>query len=425
MRDHRCTAIVVGIIVLLAACSTLFAQTAGQQHIRSITVITEVLGDGQKLTAVALEYDKEIDNSKLTPSIFSVEGRTITNVYAATAPVKSTKRTNGKYVLIELSPTDSAAALFAQRGRSSAKVEAKAAVTQTGSVTTIDGVKYGPSAGAMLSDRVRNEVVDDFRQAEYKDPKTGAILRYNLFVPRQYDARRTYPLVLFMHDAGATSTEPTRTLVQGLGAVIWATPAEQAKHACFVLAPQYSTQIVNDNSEASEYLDTTIDLVELVASQFSIDKDRIYTTGQSGGCMMSIAMGIKYPGFLAAMMLVAGQWDAEKSAVLAKDKLWIVVSEGDLKAFPGMNAITATLEREGAKVSRAVWDGQSTPAQFAAAVSKMAADGSNVKYSVLKKGTVVPPGMADDGGSNHICTWRIAYTIEGVRDWLFGQQKSR
>ena len=55
----------------------------------------------------------------------------------------------------------------------------------------------------------------------------------------------------------------------------------------------------------------------------------------------------------------------------------------------------------------------------------MAADGSNVKYSVLKKGTVVPPGMADDGGSNHICTWRIAYTIEGVRDWLFGQQKSR
>jgi hypothetical protein len=46
------------------------------------------------------------------------------------------------------------------------------------------------------------------------------------------------------------------------------------------------------------------------------------------------------------------------------------------------------------------------------------------KYTVLKKGTVVPAGMTDDGGSNHICTWRIAYTIEGVRDWLFTQKKS-
>jgi len=31
--------------------------------------------------------------------------------------------------------------------------------------------------------------------------------------------------------------------------------------------------------------------------------------------------------------------------------------------------------------------------------------------------------MRDDGGSNHICTWRIAYTIEGVRDWLFTQKR--
>jgi predicted peptidase len=53
----------------------------------------------------------------------------------------------------------------------------------------------------------------------------------------------------------------------------------------------------------------------------------------------------------------------------------------------------------------------------------MIAEGNNIKYSVLKKGTVVPAGMNDDGGSNHVCTWRIAYNIEGVRDWLFMQKK--
>jgi len=72
----------------------------------------------------------------------------------------------------------------------------------------------------------------------------------------------------------------------------------------------------------------------------------------------------------AASFLVAGQWDAAKVAPMANDKLWIIVSEGDLKAFPGMNAITAALEKEGAKVSRAIWNGQATAEEFAASAAE-------------------------------------------------------
>ena len=57
-------------------------------------------------------------------------------------------------------------------------------------------------------------------------------------------------------------------------------------------------------------------------------------------------------------------------------------------------------------------------------VSKMIAEGNNIKYTVLAKGTVVPEGLPDDGRNNHIYTWRIAYTIEGLRDWLFTQVKT-
>ncbi len=170
-------------------------------------------------------------------------------------------------------------------------------------------------------------------------------------------------------------------------------------------------------------LDTTIDLVEHLASQYSIDRKRLYTTGQSGGAMMSIAMDIKYPHLFAASYIVAGQWDAALVKPLAKQKLWIIVSQGDLKAYPGENAITAALEKEGARVSRAVWDGRSTPQQFAANVAKMEAEGNPIKYVALEKGTVVPPGQNDNGGSDHINTWRIAYTIEGIRDWLFRQHQ--
>ncbi|MGW3410791.1 hypothetical protein [Streptomyces sp. NPDC000888] len=68
-------------------------------------------------------------------------------------------------------------------------------------------------------------------------------------------------------------------------------------------------------------------------------------------------------------------------------------------------------------------DGQSTVAEFAPLAAEMSAKGTPVNFVALKKGTVVWPGLSDDSGSNHICTWRAAYTIEGIRDWLFQQKK--
>ena len=55
----------------------------------------------------------------------------------------------------------------------------------------------------------------------------------------------------------------------------------------------------------------------------------------------------------------------------------------------------------------------------------MIAEGNNIKYTVLAKGTVVPEGLPDDGFTNHIYTWPITYTIEGLRDWLFAQVKEQ
>lgn len=418
--------IVLGAAVLFMSITTVCGGSEATQaggHVKSATAITQVFGDGQKLTALAVEFDQDIDNSKLSTSTFKVDGRTITKVYANTTATIADQGTNGKYAIVELSSKDQGAALYAAGRGTRTRREAKASVTQTLTVTTQNGDTYLTNIQAIATSKVANLIVDDFKQFEYNDPKTKKTLKYNLFIPKNYHKSKSYPLVLFMHDAGATSTVTTTTLVQGLGAVVWASPSDQVKHESFVLAPQYSTQVVNDNSEASDDLDTTVNLVNWLTSQYSIDKNRLYTTGQSMGAMMSIAIDIKYPDLFAASFIVAGQWDPSKVKPLAKDNLWIVVSQGDLKAYPGQNAITAALEKEGAKVSRAVWDGRSTAAQFAAAVKKMESDGNSINYVALQKGTVAPVGQTDDGGSNHINTWRIAYTIEGIRDWMFKQHK--
>jgi predicted peptidase len=446
-RRRFLAAMGVGISVLPRVAAARPAE-ASLAAIPRATAITKVFGDGQRFVAVALDYGRPMQRTNLSVQTFRVDGRTIINAYVSHAPEPGAAAQVGRYVILELDPDDPGAVLKASglRGRSTRASgapggdagamsgpppgmaapkfkRAAASITQTAPVTGADGRRYPPSGTPIVTTQIRNLIVDDFRQLEFRDPTTGDVLKYNLFVPKGYDPARSYPLVLFMHDAGATSDDPLTTLRQGLGAVAWASPEDQAKRPCFVLAPQYASPTVNDRSEATSLLDTTVHLVESLATKYNLDRNRLYATGQSGGAMMSIAMDIKYPDLFAASYIVAGQWDATRVAPLAGDRLWILVSQGDLKAFPGQNAITAALEAEGAKVARAVWDGRSTPEQFAAAVRSLEAQNAPINYVALAKGTVVPPGQPDDGGSNHINTWRIAYAIEGIRAWLFHQTR--
>ncbi len=54
-------------------------------------------------------------------------------------------------------------------------------------------------------------------------------------------------------------------------------------------------------------------------------------------------------GFLRGLFLVAGQWDPALVKPLAQQKLWILVSQDDNKAWPGQNAIIDVLEKRVSK----------------------------------------------------------------------------
>lgn len=227
-----------------------------------------------------------------------------------------------------------------------------------------------------------------------------------------------------MHDASVTSDVQDQTLVQGLGAVVWTRPEEQARRPCFVLAPQFDVAVVNDQSEATPHGEIVVRLIDRLADEYSIDRNRLYTTGQSGGGMLSIALDIAHPDLFAASLLVACQWDPSLVDPMANDQLFIIVAEEDEKAFPGQNAITARLEALGATVNRAVWNGRWSADEFAAASAILTAEAAQVNYVVLAAGTVIPDGATTEGATAHMATWPIAYLIEGARDWLFAQSKS-
>ena len=393
------------------------------EHIKAVSSLTEVFGDGQRLTAAIVEYDLPIKNDSLTPTAFTVSSRNITKIYTNIKPEKSAIGQDGKFVIIELNTTDSNAPTYNAQGPTLR--QASAVVSQTAKVSTTSSLQYFPPIKPITNTRQINMIVDDFQQLKFIDRATGLTLTYNLFIPKNYQPETKYPLVLFMHDLGVTNLDPYTTLVQGLGATVWASAEEQTKHQAFILAPQYPVALANDNNQISDYADLSVRLIEDLQKKYSIDENRLYSTGQSGGCMTAIALNIKYPELFAASLLIAGQWDAAKVAPMAKKKLWIVVSQDDDKAYPGMNAITTELEKHGAKVTKDIWNGTANAAKFKQNVVEtlLAGPKSNVYYIAFRKGTVIPPGESTAGAAGHRNTWRIAYEIEGIRDWLFQQHK--
>ena len=394
--------------------------------IRSVTSVTEVFGTGQQITHIIVEFNERVVNSQLTKNTFTVSDRTVEKIYSNTRPERTDIVKDGRFVIIELNPKDSSASLRLE-GNDEVGFQMKKAtskITQKEDILFTNGKKLEKSIAILENNKTRNLIVENFKQFVYKDPKTGTSVKYNLYIPKNYDKNKKYPLVLFMHDKGVLSEDTKTALLQGNGATSFATPEEQARHEAFVLAPQYSRQVVDDNGDITSDLDATVNLIrDYLISKYSIDEKKLYATGQSMGGMMAIVMNYKYPELFAASYLVACQWNPKEVSTMAKNNLWITVSTGDAKAYPGMNSITSELIKRGATVAKDNWRADYTDAQFLEGARKVIAQKSNIKYTTLEKGT--NPYLPKDAnpGLEHSGTWKVAYNIPGIKDWMFLQAK--
>jgi hypothetical protein cdivTM_09351 len=394
--------------------------------IRSVTSVTEVFGTGQQITHIIVEFNERVVNSQLTKNTFTVSDRTVEKIYSNTRPERTDIVKDGRFVIIELNPKDSGASLRLE-GNDEVGFQMKKAtskITQKEDILFTNGKKLEKSIAILENNKTRNLIVENFKQFVYKDPKTGTSVKYNLYIPKNYDKNKKYPLVLFMHDKGVLSEDTKTALLQGNGATSFAAPEEQARHEAFVLAPQYSRQVVDDNGDITSDLEATVNLIrDYLISKYSIDEKKLYATGQSMGGMMAIVMNYKYPELFAASYLVACQWNPKEVSTMAKNNLWITVSTGDAKAYPGMNSITSELIKRGATVAKDNWRADYTDAQFLEGARKVIAQKSNIKYTTLEKGT--NPYLPKDAnpGLEHSGTWKVAYNIPGIKDWMFLQSK--
>lgn len=269
-----------------------------------------------------------------------------------------------------------------------------------------------------------SDVEGKFKQFEFTDPDTGKTVSYNLYIPDDYDSSKSYPLVLFIADSSVVGKETTAPLTQGYGGLIWATEEEQAKHESFVLVPEYPETILDDHDgyTMTDYVDMTTRLLDSVTSSYNVDKNRLYATGQSMGCMTLMYLSAQNPDLFAAELFVSGQWDTSTLGNLASQKYFYIAAEGDAKASAGQIDVENMLDNSGIEYSTATWDATWDADKFSSAVESILSEGNNINIVTFKKGTVLPEGTSE-GTSEHMYSFDYAYKIEGVRDWLFNQTK--
>lgn len=183
------------------------------------------------------------------------------------------------------------------------------------------------------------------------DIKTAKGKTYKAFSDPVTSTEESCPLVLFIHDAGAVGTDVKKTLIQGRGAVTWADPVNQARNKCIVVAPQYPFVTVDDVWNYSHHLDATVELLKDLQKRYPIDENRIYTTGQSMGCMSSIVLMLKEPDMFAGALLVAGKWKPELMEPLSRQNIWIISCEGDAHSMELQSKAVDIWRKDGHKVA--------------------------------------------------------------------------
>ena len=429
-----------GVTVFVTDAPKAFNGFLNISHVNASKSVSQVYGDGQKVDYILVRYDHDIDGASVNKNTYEVENHVVADAFTSRTETPEGRAEKGNNVIIVLKNTlyldntNTAVTKDSTTSTGSPKTETRdeqqhaiPAITagskperkdnpypttvvfrQKEPVKTTDGKTY--TERLLLRNTMAGTlVVDDFKQKVYRDSKTGDSLRYNIFVPsKKTDASQKYPLVIFLHDASCAGQEDTYTLRQGLGAVVWATLEEQAKHPCIVVAPQYDEVVVDDDYHQTAAVESTADLISDILTQYPVDTTRVYITGQSMGCMMTYLLMSKYPSLFAAGYLVAGHWRASDVAPMSKKPLWLISSAG--KSKEGAEEAIAEWQQHGGVAATAEWPLTATDEERDAETAALLSQGGNIHYSHLTSGS-------------HFDTWRVAYGFRAVRDWLFRQHK--
>ncbi len=220
----------------------------------------------------------------------------------------------------------------------------------------------------------------------------GSVMPYRLFLPTDYDSRKSYPVVVFLNGNGHQGTDNEAQLGNMIQTLF--TKQVQMREA-IVIAPQCSvgkrwvetdwTQGNYDDSYADKTeLKKVVRIVNEVCSEYSANQNRIYAIGLSMGGIGTWSLLMTYSKVFAAGIPVCGAADLNKISILKNIPIWTFHGDADTTVpYAGTEAIVEAIE---------------------------AAGGTKIKFTTYE-------------GGNHFI-WDTAASTYGLIDWLFSQKLS-
>jgi predicted peptidase len=184
-----------------------------------------------------------------------------------------------------------------------------------------------------------------FEKKVHTDAKKNK-LPYRLLLPDNYDAKQTYPLILFLHGSGERGTDNDKQLVTGARDL--ATKKLRKNLPCFVVAPQCSGKEPLDYWLPTVNSGLVLGMLKDLEKRYSIDPKRIYLTGISDGGWGVWRLLALYPDKFAAAVPICGRGNPGDAPTIAKTPVWIFHgAKDDIEPVKSSREMLTALKKAG------------------------------------------------------------------------------
>ena len=192
------------------------------------------------------------------------------------------------------------------------------------------------------------ETVQLFQQKTFS--YFGDSMKYNLYLPQDYNADGNYRLVLFLHGAGDIGDNCVAPLNANYGFVETLVTNDLYKNDTIILVPQCPTGYVwvdggwatgkYTYSETPSYaINLVKKLTDQIANDYAVNKNKIYACGVSMGGMAVWDLIARYPKYFAAAAPICGAVDESKFGSYMSTPIFTCNDQRDkiIKADPTVN----------------------------------------------------------------------------------------
>ncbi len=150
-------------------------------------------------------------------------------------------------------------------------------------------------------------------------PKTfrlpdGAERIYQVWVPLDYDPKKPWPTILFLHGRGECGTDGEKVLKQGVPKEI---KRRKGDFPFIVVIPQSMGGWSDDNRKVA------VGALKQTVRQYAVDTDRVYLTGLSMGGFGTFQLAEAYPRSFAAVVPICGGTDPSAAAKVRHIPIWV------------------------------------------------------------------------------------------------------